>query len=178
MCPSPGPSGPGPSRFQRMKPTPPVPSSRSTPVVFTMTRSPVLRGPSIDVNPAASISSSSVATVARTRSCRSLRMDAIFPSLNAATVSPPCPPSEGGDELGHALVTRPERILAKHRPLRLIVELQVYPVDREVAALAFCRADELASELCPCMLWRLLGRPFDVFLLAHAFGVPAEFEDV
>ncbi len=39
-----------------------------------------------------------------------------------------------GDELVDPLVDRAERVLAQHGALRLVVELQVHPVDREVAA--------------------------------------------
>src|SRR3954469_7788040 len=53
---------------------------------------------------------------------------------------------ERGDEPFYALVARFERILAKHRALSLVIELQVHPVDG-VIALAFLRAlDEGAAE--------------------------------
>src|SRR5688572_24079926 len=42
---------------------------------------------------------------------------------------------QGGDEALDALVGGLERVLAEQRPLRLVVELQVDPVDRVVALL-------------------------------------------
>src|SRR3954453_10186165 len=43
--------------------------------------------------------------------------------------------SHAGDELVHAVVDGAERVLAQDGPLRLVVELQVHPVHREVPAL-------------------------------------------
>jgi hypothetical protein len=39
----------------------------------------------------------------------------------------------------HALVVRPERVLAQHGALRLVVELEVDPVDGEVPPLLLGR---------------------------------------
>ena len=52
-----------------------------------------------------------------------------------------------GDKLLHPFVDRTERVLAQHRPLRLVVQLEVHPVDGEVAALFLGPADELAPQL-------------------------------
>src|ERR1700746_1094280 len=59
------------------------------------------------------------------------------------------PGSHAGDELLDALVPRAERVLAQHGPLGLVVQLEVHPVDGEVAALLLRPADELAAQLGP-----------------------------
>src|SRR3954468_10177891 len=41
--------------------------------------------------------------------------------------------SHAGDEAVDALVVGPERVLAQHGTLRLVVQLEVHPVDGEVA---------------------------------------------
>ena len=46
--------------------------------------------------------------------------------------------SERGDQLLDPFVVGLERVLAQHRALRLVVELQVHPVDREVATALLC----------------------------------------
>src|ERR1700750_2593178 len=53
------------------------------------------------------------------------------------------------DQLLDALVNRAERVLAQHGPLRLVVQLEVHPVDGEVAPLLLGPADELAAQLGP-----------------------------
>src|SRR5205085_4117731 len=79
--------------------------------------------------------------------------------------------SERRDETFHALVTRLERILAEHRPLRLIVELQVYPVAR-VVALAFLGAlDERAAQPGTGRLRWGVHRLGDLVVLDHAFDL-------
>src|ERR1700712_4543830 len=50
------------------------------------------------------------------------------------------------DQLVDPVVHRPEGVLAQHRPLRLVVQLEVDPVDGEVASLLLGPADELAAE--------------------------------
>src|SRR6476469_2163731 len=52
------------------------------------------------------------------------------------------------------LVDRAERVLAQHGPLSLVVQLEVNPVDGEVAPLLLGPADELAAELGPRRLRR------------------------
>src|SRR6266436_1053118 len=51
-----------------------------------------------------------------------------------------------GDELLHPLVDRAEWVLAQHGPLGLVVELQVHPVDGEIAPPLLRPADELAAQ--------------------------------
>src|SRR4029079_2852419 len=55
-------------------------------------------------------------------------------------------PSHAVDEALHPLVVRPERVLAQDRPLGLVVELEVHPVDGEVASALLGLADELAAQ--------------------------------
>src|ERR1700730_17396834 len=61
-----------------------------------------------------------------------------------------------GDQPLDPLVDRPERILAQHGALCLIVEFEVHPVDGEVAACSLGGADELAAQPGPGGLWRLV----------------------
>src|SRR5450755_3867204 len=51
-----------------------------------------------------------------------------------------------GDQLLHPLVDRAERVLAEHRPLRLVVELEVHPVHGEVAPPLLRPPDKLAAQ--------------------------------
>ena len=53
------------------------------------------------------------------------------------------------DEPLHPRVDGRERVLAQHRALGLVVELEVHPVDGEVAAVLLGRADEVAAQLGP-----------------------------
>ena len=55
-----------------------------------------------------------------------------------------------------------ERVLAQHGALGLVVQLQVHPVHRVVAALRLGLADELAAELGPRGLRRLAHGPVDL----------------
>src|ERR1700746_2188010 len=64
------------------------------------------------------------------------------------------PGSHAGDELLDALVDRAERVLAQHGPLGLVVQLEVHPVDGEVAPLLLGPADELAAQPGPRRLRR------------------------
>src|SRR5260370_3865864 len=73
-----------------------------------------------------------------------------------ALLSPTSPPttpaarrSHPGDELLDPLVHRTERVLAQHRALGLVVQLEVHPVDGEVAPFLLRPADELAAQLGP-----------------------------
>src|SRR2546429_4248422 len=54
--------------------------------------------------------------------------------------------SHVGDELLHPLIHRLERVLAQDRALGLVVQLQVHPVDRVVAALLLGHPDELPAQ--------------------------------
>src|SRR4029077_15323897 len=58
------------------------------------------------------------------------------------------------DQLLDPLVHRAERVLAQHGPLSLVVQLEVHPVDGEVAPLLLGPADELAAQLGPRRLRR------------------------
>src|SRR5206468_11311489 len=69
------------------------------------------------------------------------------------------------DQLLHPVVNAAERVLAEHRPLRLIVQLQVDPVDGVVAPLRLRLADEVAAELGTGRLRRLAHRGADVLLV-------------
>lgn len=51
-----------------------------------------------------------------------------------------------GDEPLDPLVDRTERVLAQHGALRLVVELEVHPVDGEVTSGGLGGADELATQ--------------------------------
>src|SRR5690606_11049696 len=57
--------------------------------------------------------------------------------------------SHPGDQLLHPLVDRPEGVLAQHGALRLVVELQVDPVDGEVPPLLLGAPDEVAAQPGP-----------------------------
>src|SRR5215472_183844 len=63
-----------------------------------------------------------------------------------------------GDELFHALVDGPERVLAQHGALRLVVQLEVHPVDGEVPSPLLRPPDEIAAQPGPRRLrWDRLG---------------------
>src|SRR5581483_1395038 len=55
----------------------------------------------------------------------------------------------GRDELLDALVDTAVRVLAEHSALGLVVQLQVHPVDGEVAPALLGPADEVAPQLGP-----------------------------
>src|SRR6478609_2574861 len=74
-----------------------------------------------------------------------------------------------GDELLDALVVGPEGVLAEHRALGLIVELQVHPVDRVVALALLGLADELAPQAGPCGLRRGVDGIVDLGVVADPF---------
>lgn len=57
----------------------------------------------------------------------------------------PQPCSERSDQALHSFVYRAERVLAQNSPLRLVVELEVYPVHREVAACLLGGGYEIAA---------------------------------
>src|SRR5918992_2177073 len=67
--------------------------------------------------------------------------------------------SQRGDQALDPLVDRPERVLAQHGALGLVVELEVHPVHREVAPCGLGGGDEVAAQLGPGGLRRgVLGR--------------------
>src|SRR3954453_14171454 len=62
------------------------------------------------------------------------------------------------DELVDAVVDGLERVLAQDGALSLVVELEVHPVDGEVAALLLGAADELAAQTgAGGLRWHVLG---------------------
>src|SRR5437588_458761 len=81
-------------------------------------------------------------------------------SAGAADASEPrCPAphqrSQRSDQLLNALVTSLEGVLAEHRALGLVVQLQVHPVDRVVALALLGLADELTAQTRPRRLGRI-----------------------
>src|ERR1700744_41202 len=62
---------------------------------------------------------------------------------------PRCGQLHAGDELFDSFVDRSERVLAQHRALRLVVELQVHPVHGEITPPLLGPADELAPQPGP-----------------------------
>src|SRR5204863_8667066 len=86
--------------------------------------------------------------------------------------------SEAGDELLDPLVPRFERVLAQHRPLGLVVELEMDPVDGEVAPPLLGLADELAAQPRPSGLRRLVDRLLDGLVGAGSLDQPARLHAV
>src|SRR6516165_1592364 len=76
---------------------------------------------------------------------------------------------ERRDELLDPLVPGLERVLAEHRPLGLVVELEMDPVHGEVTAAFLGPPDELAPELGPGGLRRLIDGRLDLLVGARAF---------
>src|SRR6266852_3844677 len=85
--------------------------------------------------------------------------------------------SERGDELFDPFVASLERVLAEHRPLGLVVQFEMNPVDSEVPAAFLRPADELAPEAGPRGLRRLVDRRVDCVVGAdpvdETFGLHA-----
>src|SRR5664279_3953393 len=82
-------------------------------------------------------------------------------------------PARGGsrlhrlDQPSDPFVTGPERVLEQHRPLRLVVQLEVHPIDGVVPPGVLGRRDELAAQSGPGGLWRHRGRLDDPVLGDH-----------
>src|SRR3546814_20910072 len=94
----------------------------------------------------------------------STRTDTLFPYttlFRSGKVGTSDASLQGGDELLDALVVGLERVLAEHGALRLVVQLQVHPVDRVVALALLGPTDELAAEPGPGGLRRRLDRFVD-----------------
>ena len=89
------------------------------------------------------------------------QVDEALQPVHASLRSPGGTALERGDQLLDPLVPRLERVLAQHRPLGLVVELQVDPVDGEVPAALLGPPDELAPQLGPGRLGRLVDRRLD-----------------
>src|SRR5690348_9007711 len=68
------------------------------------------------------------------------------------------------DQALDPLVDRTERVLAQHGALRLVIELEVHPVDGEVTAGGLGRADELAAQPRPSGLRWIVHRLRDVLV--------------
>src|SRR5581483_7266973 len=79
---------------------------------------------------------------------------------------------EAGDELFDPLVFGLERVLAQDGALRLVVELQVHPVDRVVALALLGPLDEGTPELRPGALRRVGGGVEDVGVGRHPLRQP------
>src|SRR5215470_8217714 len=71
------------------------------------------------------------------------------------------------DQALDALVDRPERVLAQHGALRLVVELEVHPVHGEVAAGRLGGRDEVAAQLGPGRLRRGVLGGLDLAVIGH-----------
>src|SRR5450759_5737919 len=69
------------------------------------------------------------------------------------------------DEALDALVHALEGVLAEHRALGLVVQLEVHPVDRVVAPRLLRPAHEVTTELCPGGLRRDHRRLEDLSLI-------------
>ena len=85
--------------------------------------------------------------------------------------------SEGRNQFLDSFVVGTERVFAEHSSLRLIIQLQVNPVNGVVTLSFFCLANEFASEACPGCLRRSFDRlvdlkivtdPLDEATLLHA----------
>src|SRR5699024_1636801 len=57
------------------------------------------------------------------------------------------------DQSSNPIIGGPERILTQHRTLRLVIEFQVHPVDREVPTAFLGAFDEVAPQLGTSGLW-------------------------
>ena len=97
------------------------------------------------------------------------------------------PGSHAVDQPLHPLVVGPERVLAQHGALGLVVELEVHPVDGEVAAALLGPLDELAAQPGPGGLRRhrlgledlqVVGHPGDRAALLEQVVEPAAAVDV
>src|SRR5690348_10127794 len=82
------------------------------------------------------------------------------------------------DQPFDALVARLERVLAENGPLRLVVELQVHPVDGVVALAFLGPLDERATQAGTRRLRRGVDRLVDLLVGDHAFHLIAPLEEV
>src|SRR4051812_21708647 len=101
MWPGPGSDQDSRERFQCTTCHPPVPSPRSTAVVFTTTESPTATDPVSCVSTYARSGAASRSTSTRCKPARSSRMRDTFPVLNAGTEAK-LQPCEGGMDGGSA----------------------------------------------------------------------------
>src|SRR5512132_2378601 len=86
--------------------------------------------------------------------------------------------SHVGDQLLDAIVHAAERVLAEHRPLGLVVQLEVHPVHRVVAPLLLRVTDEVPPQLGPRRLRGLPHGPLDLLLRDGAFHLARALEHV
>src|SRR3990172_3242230 len=100
------------------------------------------------------------------------------PTRTPCPILPTLVASERSDQFVHPLVHGAEGVLAEHRPLGLVVELQVHPVDGEVAVLGLRGLDEVAAETRPCRLRGLGESSGDVLVGDHTFHEAPALEEV
>src|SRR5439155_9274395 len=86
---------------------------------------------------------------------------------------PGAPASHARDQPVHPFVVRAERVLAQHGALGLVVELEVDPVDGEVAPLLLRVPDELAAQPGPRGLRRGLLGLEDLHVVGHPVDLAA-----
>src|SRR4051794_12784425 len=86
--------------------------------------------------------------------------------------------SHAGDQPLHPLVDAGERVLAEHRALSLVVQLQVHPVDGEVAPLLLRPPHEVAAQLRAGGLRRHRLGLEDLDVARHALHLAAALEQV
>src|SRR3989304_3741989 len=82
------------------------------------------------------------------------------------------------DQTLDTLVDGAERVLAQHRSLRLIVELEVNPVDCEVPACCLGCGDEVAPQFGARGLRRILDGVVDRFVLGDPLDQALALENV
>src|SRR4249920_1223275 len=150
MCPAPRSLHSERARFQCTTCHPPVPRPSSTAVVLTTTGSPSSTDPVSCVKTYARSGPVPRSTSTRWSPARCSITRVTLPLLKAGMAVL----SEGRDQPLDAVVARLERVLAQDRALRLVVQLQVDPVDCVVALSLLGALDERAPEPCP----RGLGR--------------------
>src|SRR3954470_13256957 len=83
-----------------------------------------------------------------------------------------------GNEALDAIGTGLERVLAQDRPLPLVVELQVHPVDRVVTLALLGLLDEGAAEAGARRLRRLVHRELDLLVGDDAIDLAASLQQV
>src|SRR5262249_12207423 len=150
------------ARFQCTTCQPPVPRPSSTAAVLTTTRSPSATGPVSWVSTYDGSGPVPRSTRTRCNPGRSTSSSVTTPVRNDGIGS------EAGDQALHPFVARLERVFAEHRALRLVVELQVHPVDGVVALALLGALDEGAAQAGPRRLRRGVHRLGDLVVVDHA----------
>ena len=175
MWPGPGSVHSSRARFQCTTCQPPVPSPSSTAVVFTTTSSP-----SVDRPGELGQHVRALGPVAE------VDLDALQPGALLEQPHDLAGPERRharsgyrtGDQALDAVVARLERVLAEHGALRLVVELQVHPVDGVVALAFLGPLDERAAQPGPRGLRRRVHRVVDVLVGGDALDLAAPLEQV